>query len=54
MKKIITIQHQQSLQHVNRMIGSWGNWDLTEIGIVQANNIGKHLAAEIGDDKYDI
>ena len=54
MKKIITIQHPQSEQHVNRMIGSWGNWDLTEIGIVQANNIGKHLAAEIGDDKYDI
>lgn len=54
MKKLITIQHPQSEQHVNRMIGSWGNWDLTEIGIVQANNIGKHLAAEIGDDKYDI
>lgn len=53
-KKIITIQHPQSEQHVNRMIGSWGNWDLTEIGIVQAHNIGKHLATEIGDDKYHI
>lgn len=54
MKKLITIQHPQSEQHVNRMIGSWENWDLTEIGIAQANNIGKHLAAEIDDDKYDI
>lgn len=54
MKKLITIQHPQSEQHVNHMIGSWGNWDLTDIGIVQANNIGKHLAVEIGDNKYDI
>ncbi len=53
-KKIITIQHPQSEQHVNRMIGSWENWNLTGIGIAQAHNIGKHLAAEIGDDKYHI
>lgn len=54
MKRIITIQHPQSEQHVNRMIGSWGNWDLTENGIVQARNIGKHLFKEIGNDKYTI
>lgn len=53
-KKIITIQHPQSEQHVNHMIGSWENWNLTGIGIAQAHNIGKHLAAEIGDDKYYI
>ena len=54
MKKIITIQHPQSEQHVNCMIGSWKNWDLTENGVAQSNNIGRHLATEIGDDKYAI
>lgn len=53
-KKIIAIQHPQSKQHINHMIGSWESWNLTEIGIGQAHNIGKHLAAEIGDDKYHI
>lgn len=53
-KKIIAIQHPQSEQHINHMIGSWESWNLTEIGIEQAHNIGKHLAAEIGDDKYHI
>lgn len=54
MRKIITIQHPQSEQHVNCMIGSWGNWDLTENGVTQAHNIGKHLFTEIGADKYSI
>lgn len=54
MKRIITIQHPQSEQHVNRMIGSWGNWDLTENGVIQAHSIGKHLFTEIGSDKYSI
>lgn len=53
-KNIITIQHPQSEQHINHMIGSWKSWNLTEIGIAQAHNIGKHLAAEIVDDKYQI
>ena len=54
MKRIITIQHPQSEQHVNRMIGSWENWDLTENGVAQAHNIGKRLFTEIGADKYSI
>lgn len=49
MKKIIAIQHPQSEQHINRMIGSWENWDLTANGIAQAHNI---ISSEIGDDKY--
>ena len=53
-KKIIAIQHPKSEQHVNHMIGSWGNWDLTEKGIAQAHNIGKRLAVEIGDEQYAI
>lgn len=54
MKRIITIQHPQSEQHINHMIGSWANWDLTEKGVIQAHRIGKHLATEIGDEKYGL
>ena len=37
MKRIITIQH------INRMIGSWVDWDLTELGIRQAHRIIERL-----------
>lgn len=43
MKNIITIQHTQSIHHTNGMIGSWTDWDLTEHGKEQADNIGKNL-----------
>lgn len=52
MKNIITIQHTQSEQHINGNIGSWGNWDLTELGIEQANRIGKRLSDEIKNERY--
>ena len=51
-KNIITIQHTQSLQHTNGMIGSWTDWDLTELGIEQANRIGERLSREIQDKRY--
>lgn len=54
MRKIITIQHTQSEQHINKMIGSLGNWVLTELGIKQAHNIGKHLAEEFINQKFVI
>lgn len=54
MKRIIYIQHPQSEQHVNRMIGSWYDWDLTELGIQQAHNIAKKLSADITGDDYTI
>lgn len=52
MRKIITIQHTQSEQHLNKMIGSWFDWDLTALGIDQANNIGKRLSSEINANEY--
>ena len=52
MREIITIQHTQSEQHLNQMIGSWFDWELTPLGIDQANNIGKHLSSEIKAKKY--
>lgn len=44
MKTIITIQHTQSVHHTNGMVGSWTDWDLTELGINQAINIGKNCS----------
>lgn len=52
MKNIITIQHTQSIHHTNGMVGSWTDWDLSELGIQQANNIGKNLLNQIKDKNY--
>lgn len=52
MKNIITIQHTQSVQHTNGMIGSWRDWDLTELGIGQAKRIGACLSQEIQNERY--
>ena len=46
MKSIVTIQHTQSMQHTNGMVGSWADWDLTELGAEQARRIGERLAGE--------
>ncbi len=47
MKHIITVQHTQSVHHTNGMVGSWTDWDLTELGRNQADNIGKKLRNEL-------
>ena len=47
MKNIITIQHTQSVHHTNGMVGSWTDWELTETGKQQADNIGKKLKEEL-------
>ena len=52
MKKIITIQHTQSIHHTNGMVGSWTDWDLSELGKEQAERIGKNLFSELGEEKY--
>ncbi|HHD2752835.1 TPA: histidine phosphatase family protein [Clostridium perfringens] len=52
MKNIITIQHTQSIHHTNGMVGSWTDWDLSELGIQQADNIGRKLSKELSDKKY--
>jgi len=53
-KNIITIQHTQSVQHTNGMIGSWTDWELTDLGKLQAQSIGRKLAAEIIGKPYKI
>lgn len=45
-KVIITVQHCESVHHVNGMVGAWTDWELTENGHEQARNIGKWLAGE--------
>ena len=51
MKTIITIQHTQSVHHTNGMIGSWTDWELTELGIKQAKKIGEKLQKELRNRK---
>ncbi len=45
MKTIITIQHTQSVHHTNGMVGSWTDWELSDLGVQQANRIGEKLKA---------
>ncbi|MBE6709094.1 MAG: histidine phosphatase family protein [Ruminococcaceae bacterium] len=54
MKTIITIQHTESEQHINGMIGSVFDWDLTENGIAQAQRVGKALSNEFREKKFAI
>ncbi len=52
MKNIITIQHTQSIHHTNGMVGSWTDWDLSELGVEQANKIGEKLAKQLEGKHY--
>lgn len=52
MKNIITIQHTQSIHHTNNMVGSWTDWDLSELGVAQARRIGERLSVEIKEEQY--
>lgn len=52
MKTIITIQHTQSIHHTNGMVGSWTDWELSELGVTQANRIGEKLKAELSEKKF--
>ncbi len=52
MKTIITIQHTQSVHHTNGMVGSWTDWELSELGVEQANRIGEKLKAELSGKKF--
>ena len=47
MKTIFTIHHTESIHHTNGMVGSWTDWNLSELGKQQAENIGKKLSAEL-------
>lgn len=52
MKNIITIQHTQSIHHTNGMVGSWTDWDLSELGVEQANKIGEKLKNQLEGKQY--
>ncbi|WP_240297989.1 hypothetical protein [Clostridium perfringens] len=40
------------IKHTNGMVESWTDWDLSELGIKQANNIGRNLSRELENKKY--
>lgn len=52
MKNIITVQHTQSVHHTNDMVGSWTDWELSELGIKQANTIGEKLKKELSGQNF--
>jgi len=52
LKNIITIQHTQSIHHTNGMVGSWTDWDLSDLGIIQADKIGGNLELELKNKEY--
>lgn len=52
MKNIITIQHTQSVHHTNGMVGSWTDWELSALGVKQANRIGEKLRAELSGKEF--
>lgn len=47
MKRILTIQHCQSQQHVNGMMGGWNDWALTDLGREQARRLAERLGGEL-------
>lgn len=54
LKNIITIQHPESIHHTNGMIGSWTDWELSEKGIEQAENIACNLQLEIKNNDFSL
>ena len=54
MKHIITIQHTQSIHHTNGMVGSWTDWELSELGRQHAKMIGQKLSAELTGQEWKI
>lgn len=52
MKTIVTIQHTQSIHHTNGMVGSWTDWDLSEIGKKQAKCIGDKLSKKLAGRNF--
>jgi len=53
-KRIISIQHTQSTHHSSGMVGGWNDWELTELGKIHAENIGRNLSNEIKEAKWKI
>ncbi len=51
MKSIFTVQHTQSEHHTNGMVGSWTDWNLTELGKQQAERIARMLKQELDGKK---
>ena len=47
MKTIYTVQHTQSIHHTNGMVGSWTDWELTDLGKQQADQISQKLQKEL-------
>lgn len=54
MKKIITVQHTESIHHINGMVGSWTDWKLTNKGKEETKKIALQLKEEIQEEKFTL
>ena len=53
-KRIISIQHTQSIHHGTGMPGAWIDWGLSELGKQHAENIGRKLHDELKGQNWKI
>jgi len=53
-KRIIAIQHTQSTHHGSGMVGGWTDWELTNLGMEHAENIGRKLSEELKGQNWKI
>lgn len=51
MTTLYAVQHCQSEQHVNGMVGGAADWPLTPLGLRQAHQLGRSLARELDGQK---
>ena len=53
-KRIISIQHTQSIHHGHSIPGGWNDWELTALGKKHAENIGRKLSKELMGQDWKI
>lgn len=53
-KRVISIQHTQSLHHGSGLVGGWTDWELTNLGKRHAENIGCKLSEELKGQNWKI
>lgn len=56
---VITIQHTQSVHHTNGMVGSWTDWDLTDLGKEQGSKgtqsgVGSREVSQVAQGEHRV
>ncbi len=53
-KELILVQHCQSQQHLNNMVGGWTDWPLTERGKKQAGQIARKIKEDFSEEGFNL